>query len=127
MIRNSNRVNTIHYKGVRLDSSWELRVAQALDEMGIAWVRPSFIRWTDSTGKKRRYFPDFYLPDLDVYLDPKNPTGVKAQAEKLEAISSQVTLLYGDPDIILERVKELVSPIGFEPMTCGLKVRCSPN
>lgn len=34
------------------------------------WIRPKtgFI-WTDEGNK---YYPDFYLPDYDVYLDPKN-------------------------------------------------------
>ena len=28
--------------------------------------------WEDSNGLKHRYYPDFYLPDYNVYLDPKN-------------------------------------------------------
>ncbi len=60
------------YKGITLDSSYELAVAKSLDENGIEWMRPSSaLRYFD--GKQyRHYLPDFYLPKYDVYLDPKN-------------------------------------------------------
>jgi hypothetical protein len=28
--------------------------------------------WKDNTGNEHRYYPDFYLPEYDVYLDSKN-------------------------------------------------------
>jgi hypothetical protein len=59
------------YKDIWFDSKWEVTVAKSLDENNIKWTRPKvgFV-WTDD-GKK--YYPDFYLPEYDVYLDPKNP------------------------------------------------------
>lgn len=58
------------YGGTWFDSKWEVRVATSLDENDISWERPkSGFVWTDSGNK---YYPDFYLPDFDVYLDPKN-------------------------------------------------------
>jgi len=62
----------IYYKGQKLDSSYEVTVAKSLDENNIKWIRPKSIYYTDNTGKRRRYIPDFYLPDYNVYLDPKN-------------------------------------------------------
>ena len=69
------------YNDIWFDSKWEVKVAQSLDEHGISWIRPKtgFI-WTDS-GKK--YYPDFYLPKFDVYLDPKNSYLMKKDAEKI--------------------------------------------
>ena len=60
------------YNGVMLESSYELAVAQDLDANNIKWVRPKRFYWVDDTGKRRHYTPDFYLPEYDVYLDPKN-------------------------------------------------------
>ena len=59
---------------VYLESSWEYKVALELDENDINWKRPKkpFI-WVDENKKSRRYYPDFYLIDYNVYLDPKNP------------------------------------------------------
>lgn len=60
----------VWYKGMWLDSKWELIVAESLDYNNIKWERPKvgFV-WTDDN---RKYYPDFYLPEFNVYLDPKN-------------------------------------------------------
>lgn len=78
--------NTISYKGVTLDSTWELHLAQRLDELSIEWIRPDPLPWTDKEGCIHNYFADFYLPYYDLYLDPKNPYAVEVQKEKLEVI-----------------------------------------
>lgn len=83
------------YNGVWLDSKWELRVAISLDENNVRWERPSegFI-WND---KGQRYFPDFYLPEFDVYLDPKNSYLQVKDKEKIE----QVQLRHGIKVLVL--------------------------
>lgn len=70
------------YCGIWFDSKWEVEVAKSLDESGIKWERPKngFI-WTDSGCK---YYPDFYLVEYDVFLDPKNPYLRKKDKEKIE-------------------------------------------
>lgn len=60
------------YKGIRFISSYELRVAESLDENYIEWTRPSRLPYVDDNGKHHHYTADFYLPYYDVYLDPKN-------------------------------------------------------
>jgi hypothetical protein len=76
---------------VLLDSSWEESLAKRLDSLGINWYRPSIpIKWQDDLGKYHNYFPDFYLPDFDVFLDPKNPYAVKVQQEKLLILKAQL-------------------------------------
>ena len=52
---------------VSLDSSWELKIANELDKNKITWTRPIGFMLSD----KRRYTPDFYLNDYDIFLDPK--------------------------------------------------------
>ena len=49
-----------------------LRVAKELDANGVSWTRPSYFLWEDDNSVKHRYYPDFYLPEYGVYLDPKN-------------------------------------------------------
>lgn len=83
------RRKLINYNGVLLDSSWEVELAKRLDYLGIRWTRPDPIRWTDGAGIEHNYFPDFYLPDYDLYLDPKNPQAVKSQQEKLKYLLTQ--------------------------------------
>lgn len=73
------------------DSSWEDALAIRLDELNLEWTRPSPIKYTID-GKSRNYFPDFYLPDYDLYLDPKNSYCCEQQKEKLVAVSKLIKL-----------------------------------
>ena len=72
---------------VMLDSSWEEALAKRLDNTGVEWIRPEEpIPYIASDGKQHNYFPDFYLPEQDLYLDPKNPAAMNAQKEKLDIL-----------------------------------------
>lgn len=75
------------YKGIWFDSNWEIIVAKSLDENGIAWKRPlKGFEWDDEGHK---YYPDFYLNDFNVYLDPKNDY-LRAQHKfKIESAQSR--------------------------------------
>ena len=59
------------YKDQLMHSSWELEVAMWFDDQNIKWSRttPGFkYEWNNSI---RTYFPDFYLPEYDVYVEVK--------------------------------------------------------
>lgn len=91
---------TIVYNGVLFDSSWELELAKRLDFLGVVWTRPDPIQWIDKEGVSHHYFPDFYLPKHNIYLDPKNEYAYKSQREKWEVLLSERN------DIILLRSLE---------------------
>jgi hypothetical protein len=93
--------NTILWNGVLFDSSWELSLAKRLDELGIQWIRPEPIPWIDSDGVTHNYFPDFYLTDYDLYLDPKNPQAYKVQINKINCLNEQYKNI-----VILKSLKE---------------------
>jgi hypothetical protein len=75
---------------VKLDSAWEEALAKRLDELDVSWERPGAVKWIDSAGVTRNYFPDFYLNDYDIFLDPKNPYAIKAQQEKINCLTLQL-------------------------------------
>lgn len=77
------------YNGVLLDSSWELELAKRLDNLKIQWIRPRPLPWVDEYGVTHNYFPDFYLKDYDLFLDPKNPHAKKIQKKKLDMLFEQ--------------------------------------
>jgi len=87
---------------VYLQSSYELECAKVLDRNNIKWVRPSYLKYRDSLGKNRKYYPDFYLPSIDVYLDPKNKLLIGRDTEKihLASIQNNVKILILGKDII---------------------------
>lgn len=93
--------NVIEYNGVLLDSSWELELAKRLDELGIEWIRPDPIPWTDKEGITHNYFPDFYLPEYNKYIDPKNPHAAEVQKEKLKVLLEQY-----DNIVILDSIEK---------------------
>lgn len=96
----------IKYKDVWLDSTWELVLAQRLDELTIRWIRPDPIPWTDSLGVDHNYFPDFYLPDFDLFLDPKNPHALSVQSEKIKILKDRYkNIIFLDS---FEKCKEFV-------------------
>ena len=66
------RRRVFEYNGFKFISSYEVDVARSLDENNIRWIQPKRFPYKDLNGKLHYYTPDLYLPDYDVYLDPKN-------------------------------------------------------
>ena len=105
LLRSTRKYIKLDGTTVLLDSSWEEKLAKRLDFLKITWIRPSIpINYTTTDGKTHKYFPDFYLPDYDIYLDPKNPAAKSAQKEKLEILNKQMKNL-----IILESEEECIN------------------
>lgn len=71
-------------KEVCLQSSFEMRCAEILQVLSIKWLRPSALKYNN-----RNYFADFYLPDYDIYLDPKNSYKARLDKEKIDAVVRQ--------------------------------------
>lgn len=66
------RKHTFEYAGQKFISSYEVRVAESLDAAGIVWQKPKRFKYTTPEGVVHHYTPDLYLPEYDIYLDPKN-------------------------------------------------------
>lgn len=58
---------------VLMDSTWEVMMAMRLDELEINWERDPKMKLEYKTrgGRMRNYIPDFYIPDLDIYIEVK--------------------------------------------------------
>lgn len=93
---------------ILLESSWEVEIAKWLDILNITWIRPNHLIWFDDKNKKHRYFADFYLPKFNIYLDPKNEYQIKISEQKLNYISSRVTLIYGTVDYIKTELLKII-------------------
>ncbi len=99
------------YKGITMDSSWEVELAEFLDNNGIVWTRSRklCLMYIDEDGCKRRYYPDFYLPEYDIYLDPKNKYLQEKDESKLQKVRAQhdITLWSGFLNKIKENLESL--------------------
>lgn len=60
------------YNGFTFDSSYEISVVESLDKNNVLWEKPTGFHYIDDNNVKHYYTPDIYLPEYDVYLDPKN-------------------------------------------------------
>lgn len=58
---------------VRLDSQWELLVAQRLDELNVEWYRPKCrLPYFDDKGIEHNYIPDFYVKTFNCFIEVKS-------------------------------------------------------
>lgn len=94
-------------KEVNLESSWELEIAQLLDNHNIEWIRPKAMRWIDDKQKNRLYYCDFFLPTLDTYLDPKNPYCMTLDQHKINWFKPHINLIVGDIQIIKDYISTI--------------------
>lgn len=99
------------YKGILMDSQWEVDIATWLDERQIEWQRDRKMtfRWIDETGKSRRYHPDFYLPAFDIYLDPKNKYLIEKDRFKIESVMKThgIKIIWGLRDDVINHLQTL--------------------
>lgn len=106
--KSSHSYTDKHGRKFIFDSSWEDELANRLDTLNLKWDRPGPIKYQDKKGKNRKYYPDFYLADYNLYIDPKNSYAENQQAEKLEIVSGMINL------IILRSFEECTC---FDPTT----------
>lgn len=92
------RTHWVDYRGIKLRSSYEVRLAQQFDRRGIEWqYEPQRFDLGDST-----YLPDFFLPQLEVfweakgYLDPKS----QRKIELFRALHPETPLIVATNPVI---------------------------
>ena len=89
---------------VSMDSTWEVAMAERLDELGIKWIRnPSIkLKYLTRSRRVRNYIPDFYLPDHDLHIEVKG-YWTEAARHKMKSvqINNDVKLL------ILESLEDI--------------------
>ena len=74
------------YNGFGFRSTYEVRFAYVLDLIQIDWeYEPRWFDYKDLNGVDRRYKPDFYLTDLDIYVEV---TGCFLEDKKVKLIDT---------------------------------------
>lgn len=83
----------IYYKGKILGSTYEYQVVISLEENQVKWDTCKAFNYIDSNGIKRRYTPDIFLPDFNVFLDPKNDFLIVRDEDKIRRVCEQNNIL----------------------------------
>lgn len=78
------KVKDSYNNEVVLQSTFELRCSEILNALGIKWIRPKALKYD-----RQNYFADFYLPEQDIWLDPKNKYKAKQDREKIDKVIQQ--------------------------------------
>lgn len=65
-----------------LQSSYELKCSNILEELNLRWVRPKSLKYNNG----KNYYGDFYLIEYDIYLDTKNDYLIIKDKEKISAV-----------------------------------------
>lgn len=89
------RAKKQEYKNEKFHSSWEVIVAKWLDSKNIEWQRkvpPVEYALNEST---HLYFPDFYLPDFDLFIEVKGHETTRDLC-KWQALSGKISILRKD-------------------------------
>ena len=112
--RNSFRIPYIDSFGsaCTLDSTYEFRFANILDKLQINWIRPKHLWYTGQDNLKHRYHPDFFLPDYNIYFDPKNDYLIQQDEWKINQVQNEngvKVVVVSDTDLTSDFVTSTIS------------------
>jgi hypothetical protein len=92
------RVRNIEYNGVKFKGSWELIVVKWFDENHIEWEHETKYFEYEWNGS-RRYYPDFYLPKFDLFIEVKGYE-TERDREKWKSVPNLIVLKKNEIDLI---------------------------
>ena len=115
----------ILYNGTSLGSTYEVQLAKILDKLKINWSKSPKFNYTVNS-ITRTYEPDLYLPDYNLFLDPKNdflihnvnPVLGFKDMDKIAWVVEQnnISIAIIDKEHLTEdNILKLVGQAGFEP------------
>jgi hypothetical protein len=94
---------------VFLQSSYELRMAEILDVIGVIWSRHPPLNWVDDCGRSHKYYPDFLVNGT--YYDTKNDYLAIKDIPKINAVKRQNSvnvIILRDGEINEKHLRSLV-------------------
>lgn len=97
---------------VCLQGSYEVLCSKILNKLKIKWIRPTCLWYNQHT---QRYFPDFYLIDYSIYLDPKNDFLIKKDKNKIQEVLKENKIklyILSKLKISEEFIQKIISPCG---------------
>jgi hypothetical protein len=94
---NSTRLHKSVYKGYQMDSGAELVFAQLCDLNNIEWVKNKnvFFEFNYPSGKTGKYYPDFYLPHINRWVEIKGKKYVR-EFDSIRQASANAILIMSD-------------------------------
>lgn len=103
---------------IKLQGTWEVVLARHMDVIEVDYeTHKGRISYTDGNSFERSYYPDFYVPMWDAYIDVKGAFFTELQKQKFEFIKSS------NPDINICLVtKEDFKHMGIDVMKASKEI-----
>lgn len=101
--KNSTIKNSCVYKDQKMDSGAELKFAKLLDNNNILWSKneqDTFFEYEGVNGKNRKYYPDFFLKELNFWVE------IKSEYYQTENLNKKIDSV---PNIKLVYIDEIES------------------
>ena len=96
---NSTRLKKSVYCGYNMDSGAELKFAMLMEANNIKWIKNTTTSFPYTfQGNQHRYYPDFYLPEYDHWVEIKGRPYYNADkvSEQLKAVGNIELMFAGD-------------------------------
>lgn len=91
---NSTIVHRSMYKDYQMDSGAELVFCQTLDKFNVSWVKNTSVFFVyQHNNKSGKYYPDFYLPEYDIWVEIKGKRYIREGDENRRAAVDRPTYL----------------------------------
>jgi len=92
------RVKHVKYKWITFKGTWELKTVKTLDRLNIKWSYEEIkVSYIDKDNIKHFYFPDFYLPEYNCFIEVK---GLYREKDFMKKEQFKKDLFYIDKDNI---------------------------
>jgi hypothetical protein len=102
------RVKNVEYNGVKFKGRWEVIVAKWLDQNRIKWLH-EYKSFNYEWNGIRKYYPDFYLPDFDLFLEVKGYE-TERDLEKWKSVSNLIVFKLNE----IKKIKsDITTPLSF--------------
>jgi hypothetical protein len=93
-----------------LRGTWELKIANLLNDNNILWIRKIYLNYIDNK-IKRTYCPDFYLPKYNLYLEVKGYFSIKDKDKMNKVIKNNKINLVIINSKMINNEKEILNKI----------------
>ena len=103
----SGRTPIIEYNGFKLKGTWELETAKWLDKNNIKWTNIIDGFEYDWNGSKHLYYPDFYLTEIDYYIEVKGYERERDRA-KWKVVNNLIIIKKNEIDMIKNNTYQLL-------------------
>ncbi len=103
----SGRTPIIEYNGFKLKGSWELETAKWLDRNNIKWTNILDGFEYDWNGSTHLYYPDFYLTEINYYIEVKGYERERDRA-KWKVVKNLIIIKKNEIDMIKNDTYQLL-------------------